>query len=261
MKNALKIPLSFLFIILNTGCAETIDRTLSPPSDTRWVNVEVKNPSPWTRPFPLEVTYISNTCKHHYLDMGDGTRRETVGHSPVTIPLEQQENSNIWQARVAMNGGGSCDWKLSEFDLGIEYIDATHLGKDLVPGTAVGATIAFDDLASQNGQFKSVLGNLILTPKYFPYIARYSMVKDSKERDKLYLFGAGDSFLSYRILPDGNENYTVLFEPSIDEKKIAEMIFPYQKGNGVHTKVIYPDKTEKVTENARPDFKKMYSIK
>ncbi|KAB8312305.1 hypothetical protein EH227_00025 [Rouxiella chamberiensis] len=54
------IPLPMLF---SSGCASKIDRTLSTASDTQWVNVEVKNPSQYTKPFPLEVRYIS----HKYL--------------------------------------------------------------------------------------------------------------------------------------------------------------------------------------------------
>ena len=69
-----------------------------------------------------------------------------------------------------MTGGGSCKWTLSAVNLGIEYIDATHLGKDLVPGTAVGVTLAFDNDASRNGQFTFVTGNVDLYPKYYPYI-------------------------------------------------------------------------------------------
>ncbi len=37
------------------GCASAMDKILSPPSDTQWVKVEVQNPSPYTKPFPLEV--------------------------------------------------------------------------------------------------------------------------------------------------------------------------------------------------------------
>ncbi len=253
MKHTLKISLCFLVGILNTGCAESIDRTLSPPSDTHWVDVEVKNPSPWTRPFPLEVLYISNTCKRHFLSMRDGTRYEKVGYNPMKIPLQQQGNSNIWRARVAMNGGGSCDWKLSEFDLGIEYIDATHLGKDLVPGTAVGATIAFDDLASQNGQFKPVIGDVNLTPKYYPYIREWNM---DKKRKDLTLLGE-KSFISIRVFTPQN----ITFEPILDEHKITRWIGIEKKTDGASPKIIYPDGSVAPDDALFPDFDKVDKMK
>lgn len=63
----------------------------------------------------------------------------------------RQDNGDILKAKVGMAGGGSCKWTLSAVNFGIEYIDAIHLGKDLVPGTAVGVTLAFDNYASCNG--------------------------------------------------------------------------------------------------------------
>ncbi len=253
MKHTLKIPLCFLVGILNTGCAESIDRTLSPPSDTHWVNVEVKNPSPWTRPFPLEVLYISNTCKRHFLSMRDGTRYEKVGYNPIKIPLQQQGNSNLWRARVAMNGGGSCDWKLSEFDLGIEYTDATHLGKDLVPGPGGVARIAFDDLASQNGKFKSILGDVNLSPKYYPLITEWHIVQRKKT---LSLLGEKDVLSIRTYTPQ-----KISFTPTLDEKKLTRFVEPEKKIEGVHSKIIYPDGSIAPYETLLPDFDKVDKMK
>ncbi|KLW92253.1 hypothetical protein SP99_02473 [Enterobacter sp. BIDMC92] len=165
--NKLFLSTLVLFIV---GCVNADDRTLSPAANTQWVNVEVRNPSHYTRPFPLEVLYISTTCKRNLMSMRDGKHYEKVGYNPVKIPLQKQNDSNIWIAKIAKDGGGQCNWKLSEFNLGIEYVGVTHLGKELVPGTAVGATNAFDDNATKNGQFKIVHGDVMLSPIYYPYI-------------------------------------------------------------------------------------------
>ncbi|TXE26750.1 hypothetical protein FOT62_23065 [Serratia marcescens] len=252
MKHTLKISLCFLVSILNTGCAETIDRTLTPPSDTHWVNVDVKNPSPWTRPFPLEVLYISNTCKRHFLSMRDGTRYEKVGYNPMKIPLQQQGNSNIWRARVAMNGGGSCDWKLSEFKMRIAYTDATHLGKDLVPGTGVGAKFAFDDLASQNGQFDTVSNNVNLSPKYYPLITND---KEINFKDTLSLFGRRD-FLQKKINSQGG-SVSILYTPVLDESKVVRMVSPKENKVGEYYRIIYPDGTVVSDGSIHPDVSRL----
>lgn len=47
MKVQSKNFIGCLLIILSNGCAGSADTTLSPPSDTKWVNVEIKNPSHW----------------------------------------------------------------------------------------------------------------------------------------------------------------------------------------------------------------------
>ncbi|MEG5687309.1 hypothetical protein UXO04_26445, partial [Enterobacter kobei] len=94
--------------------------------------------------FPLEVRYISYECKKKRISGFDGSVITEPSYNVIGIPM-QQESGDIWKAKVAMTGGGSCKWTLSAVNLGIEYIDATHLGKDLVPGTAVGVSLAFDN--------------------------------------------------------------------------------------------------------------------
>ncbi|MCW2454255.1 MULTISPECIES: hypothetical protein [Rahnella] len=91
--------------------------------------MEVQNPSPYTKPFPLEVVYSSHKCMKISINRVDGSREAKPSYNGIKVPLLQQGNTNDWHAKVAVKGGGSCEWTLSEFNLGIEYIDATHLGK------------------------------------------------------------------------------------------------------------------------------------
>ncbi|EGO6385635.1 hypothetical protein IUZ13_004920, partial [Escherichia coli] len=153
MYNQSKIILISLVLFSSTGCSinQTVNKTLSPPADTKWVNFEVKNPSQYTKPFPLEVRYISHECMKKRISGADGSVITEPSYNVIGIPM-QQESGDVWKAKVALIGGGSCKWTLSAVNLGIEYIDATHLGKDLVPGTAVGVSLAFDNDASRNGQ-------------------------------------------------------------------------------------------------------------
>ncbi|WP_158695279.1 hypothetical protein [Cronobacter dublinensis] len=110
---------------------------------------------------------------------------------------------------------------LSEFNLGIEYIDATHFGKDLVPGTAVGATIAFDD-ATKNGQFNGINDNIInYAPKCYPLIVGWSKQKQSRGVDKLYLFGEKSIFWDVRL--NGKGDGMAKYSPSIDETRVTEI--------------------------------------
>lgn len=197
----LMTTLVFIMTSLLDGCRnELIVRTISPPLDTKWVEVEVKNPSPWTRPSPLDVRYISTTCKYHYLDMSDGAHREEPSASGISIPLQQQGESDIWRGRVAMDGGSFCNWKLSQFKMRIAYTDATHLGKDLVPGTGVGVKFAFDDLASQNGQFDTVSSTVNLSPKYYPLI---TSDKEINIKNTLSLFGEKDYLQKNKLTGEG----------------------------------------------------------
>lgn len=150
MHKSIKIITAYLFPLVLNCCAQVKDKLLS-PSDTKWVNVEVKNPSKYTKPFPLEVTYISGKRLTNRENGFDGSFVAKSGYNRMKIPLRQQGNGDFWFVKVAMIGGGACEWTLSAFNLGIEYTDATHPGKDLILGSAVGATTAFDNAASRNG--------------------------------------------------------------------------------------------------------------
>ncbi len=233
------------FILSNCGCVSNTDHTLSPPSDTQWVNVEVQNPSPYTKPFPLEVRYISHKCLKKRVSGVDGSVITEPSYNVIKIPLQQRDN-DLWKAKVAMTGGGSCNWTLSALNLGIEYIDATHLGKDLVPGTAVGASIAFDDDASRNGKFTAVQGDIWISKKYYPYIRERNI---SEKIKTLSLLGK-KSFVSYREINANN----ILFNPKVDESKIVKFIEPEKKIDGAHAKIVYPDGSIAPERTLFPDF-------
>ncbi|MBU9836677.1 hypothetical protein J1786_17885 [Rahnella sp. L72c] len=245
MHKRLNVLASCVSIVVLSSCARATDKTLSPPSDTQWVNVEVQNPSPYTKPFPLEVRYISHKCMKKRISGVDGSVITEPSYNVIKIPVQQGDN-DLWKAKIAMTGGGSCNWTLSAFNLGIEYIDATHLGKDLVTGTAVGATIAFDDDASRNGQFSSVYGNLNLSPKYFPYIRERKL---GKKENSLSLLGK-ENFISLRAFNLSE----IIFKPQLDESKVVKFIGLEKKTKGSYPKIVYPNGTTAPERTLFPNF-------
>ena len=237
-----------LFTVAGCSMSQPVNKTLSPPADTKWVNFEVKNPSQYTKPFPLEVRYISYECMKKRISGFDGSVITEPSYNVIGVPM-QQDSGDIWKAKIAMTGGGSCKWTLSAVNLGIEYIDAIHLGKDLVPGTAVGVTLAFDNDASRNGQFTFVAGDVDLSPKYYPYIREKKM---GGGENSLSLFGKRD-FLSLRV----GEISSVKFSPKIDEGKITRFVGLEKKIKGEYPKVIYPDGSIAPERTLFPDFDKV----
>lgn len=249
-----KMLLLFLSLLFVTGCSisQAVNKTLTPPADTKWVNVEVKNPSPYTKPFPLEVRYISYKCNKKRVSGFDGSVITEPSYNVIGIPMKQQ-NDDIWRAKVATIGGGSCRWTLSAVSLGIQYIDAIHLGKDLVPGTAVGVTLAFDSDASRNGQFDILFGDEhTFLATYYPLIKSNKMVR---ENDSLNIFGEED-FLQKKITKINN-SVGVNFIPILDESKIVKMIAPKEYKAGAFYKIIYPDGSVVSDGSTHPDVKKM----
>lgn len=248
-KRSKALLISFLFLsTASCSMSRAVNKTLSPPANTKWVNVEVKNPSQYTKPFPLQVRYISYECKKKRISGFDGSVITEPSYNVIGVPM-QQDSGDIWKAKIAMTGGGSCKWTLSAVNLGIEYIDAIHLGKDLVPGTAVGVTLAFDNDASRNGQFTFVAGDVDLSPKYYPYIREKKM---GGGENSLSLFGKRD-FLSLRV----GEISSVKFSPKIDEGKITRFVGLEKKIKGEYPKVIYPDGSIAPERTLFPDFDKV----
>ena len=43
------VMITTMSVIILVGCSNATDKTLSPLNDTKWVNVEVKNPSRYTK--------------------------------------------------------------------------------------------------------------------------------------------------------------------------------------------------------------------
>ncbi|WP_312686899.1 hypothetical protein [Kosakonia sp.] len=240
-----------------SGCYNNlINKDLSPPADTKWFNIEIKNPLQYTKPFPPEVRYISQICLKKRVSGFDGSVISEPGYNVIKIPI-QQESNDIWKAKVAITGGGYCKWTLSAVSLGIKYTDATHLGKELVPGSAVGLIIALDNDASRNGQYDSFSGNFFsYSPKYYPVIERWSSQNKGPHADKLNLFGKEQSFWKITLY-SSNKEISIKYLPSIDEERKVEMIFPYKKNKKSSYTFIYPNGDREQSKNTKPDFKKV----
>ncbi|MGV3346999.1 hypothetical protein ACGVWS_15145 [Enterobacteriaceae bacterium LUAb1] len=254
MYNQSKLILLSLVLFSSTGCSisRTVNKTLSPPPDTKWVNIEVKNPSQYTKPFPPEVRYISYQCQKKRISGFDGSVITEPGYNVIGIPM-QQERGDIWKAKVAMTGGGACKWTLSAITLGIEYIDATHLGKDLVPGTAAGVSLAFDNDASRNGQFETLSdSNPHFSATYYPLIKTNKMIS---ENDSLSIFGKKD-FLQKKIT-NLNNSVSITFIPNLDESKVVKMVAPKEHKVGAYYKIIYPNGTVVSDGSTHPDISKV----
>ena len=254
MYNPSKFILFTLMLFSLTGCiiSRPVNKTLAPPADTKWVNIEIKNPSQYTEPFPLGVRYISSECKKKRISGFDGSVISEPSYNVIRIPM-QQEDGDIWKAKVAMTGGGSCKWSLSAVTLGISYTDATHLGKDLVPGTGAGVKLAFDSDASRNGIFTFSRGDLNIAPKYYPYISEWNLGEKSKE---LSLLGKV-AFISFRVY----DLKKIQFYPVVDERKVVKYIGIEKKVKGIYSKIIYPDGSVVSDGTVFPSFDKVDKMK
>ncbi|MDX5631037.1 MULTISPECIES: hypothetical protein [unclassified Brenneria] len=236
------------------ACAPKRDLTLSPPEHTQWVDIEVVAP-PNTTAFPLNALYRSSVCLHEDIH-ADMTKYNSRGYNPVHMALQPDAAGRVYRQRVAVDGGGPCEWKLSSISLGIEYAHAEHLVKDAEIGTAVGLDVAFDDEASSSEYYKPVKNELVYTSVYYPYI-RESYLGGFKRSLSLY---GEKSFMPYRMTIDKDKSGKIVFLPTVDEKKIVKLEGAKSMSDSEHGGVIYPDGSMDKDKH-RPDYNKLKNMK
>ena len=125
----INVALLLLALPLN-GCASRPDYTLNPPARTEWVNVTVELP-PYTEVAPMDVLYRSDKCQREVYDEKIESHRSLErGKNPRVVRMIQQGNSNIWHSRIASDGGGKCEWKLSVLRIDIQPVHTLPLAKE-----------------------------------------------------------------------------------------------------------------------------------
>ncbi|MEC5345305.1 hypothetical protein ABRZ24_22255 [Brenneria populi] len=189
------------------------DLTLSPPENSQWVDIEVVAP-PNTTAFPLNALYRSSVCLHERRQ-ADMSKVKSRGYNPVHMALQPDEAGNIYRQRVAVDGGGPCEWKLSMITLGIEYRRTDHLVKNAEIGTMVGLKVAFDNEAANNDYYEPVKNELTYSSVYYPYLVERYLKRFERH---LSLYGE-KSLMLYRMTLDSGKNGKIVFLPTVDEKK------------------------------------------
>jgi len=232
-----------------SGCASRPDFTINPPASTEWVTVAVKLP-PETEVIPMDVLYRSETCRKEVYDNTTESHVTTVrGLNPKLVTLQPQGNGDIRQARVAVDGGGRCEWKLSAIRIDIQLKGNIPLasGKHIIPTSYV---FGFDDQAygsgEGSGRKREAHGDITLKTELFPMITYH---RDHEVT--LKLFGGDPDYLKwsrhYRLY--GSRNITI--NPLLYLTKTVTLTPPnpapgdltatYSDGSIGKVKDIYPD--------------------
>ncbi|MEC5345304.1 hypothetical protein ABRZ24_22250 [Brenneria populi] len=195
------------------ACMPKRDLTLAPPEQTQWVDIEVVAP-PNTTAFPLNALYRSSVCLHERRQ-ADMSKVKSRGYNPVHMELQPDAAGRIYRQRVAVDGGGPCEWKLSMITLGIEYRRTDHLVKNAEIGTMVGLKVAFDNEAANNDYYEPVKNELTYSSVYYPYLVERYLKRFERH---LSLYGE-KSLMLYRMTLDSGKNGKIVFLPTVDEKK------------------------------------------
>ncbi|WP_256262404.1 hypothetical protein [Pseudomonas gingeri] len=150
MKPVLPMTLLTLFVNLS-GCAK--DYSLAPPPDSEQITVTVKVPKELEAE-TMNVMYRSSICKR--ITRGaSGQRIELDGYHGIDVQPQPQRQgqgqSDLYEAKLPIDGGGKCQWRLSNVTFGVAYANPTRFGESVGYGGGGGIIVIFDNNNSPQG--------------------------------------------------------------------------------------------------------------
>ena len=236
-----------------SGCAP--DRTLSPPPGGEQVSVTVKVPENLAAD-PMQVIYRSEKCPIKRSGP-DWTSYEEDGYLSTTVTPQQIGQSDLYEAKLPINGGSPCEWKLSNVTFGVTYANTTHFGPDVEDGAGGGVIVMFDQyLPQQRSVFEPTIkvnGNLLIKKDYYPWVNEQFL---GKHETLAWLIGEGEIFSYYRA-PNARQ---VTFEPLLHADYLVRSVGPKVKKKGNHNLFTYSDDSV-VVGGSKPSFQKLEAIR
>lgn len=233
------------------GCDK--NEELNSPSDGKNIFITVRLP-PDLEALPLGVMYRSNVC-HKKRYNSDGKSYTEPGFNYTKMQLKKEKNGTDYSSLIPSDGGGQCDWKLSNVTIDIQYrVDAFKGKVDHVVGS--GIIVIFDDNHPQrdDGVYEDVTGDLLISKRYFPWINERFLNGHSRD---LWTYSKR-LYSTYKT----KNTYKILFAPESNSDLITYSIGPKfkNKSGGNFTKYIYPDGEIVNDGDAFPDFNKLENI-
>lgn len=242
-----------LLLFSLSGCAQ--NRTLSPPPDGEQVRVTVKVPQNLAAD-PMRVMYRSEKCPIKR-SVPDWSTYEEDGYLSTTVQPKQQGQSDVYEAKLPVNGGGRCQWQLSNVTFGVTYANTTHFGENVRGGPGGGIIVMFDQrLPQQRSVFEptiKVSGDVLIRKDYYPWVNEQFIGGHKK---LAWLVGEGEIYLYYRA-PNARK---VQLEPLLHADYVVYSVEPKVHKVGDYTQITYPDGSVTGTGN-KPNFKKLQAIR
>jgi len=249
----LKLPLALLSLFVSlSGCAK--DRSLSPPPDSEQMTITVKVPQELETE-TLEVMYRSAVCKN-ITHGASGVRIELEGYHGIDVQLQRLGASDLYQAKLPIDGGGACQWHLSNVMFGVAYRNPERFGENVTYGAGGGVVVMFDHNrpSLSPGLPIKVDGDLTIKKDYYPWLSEAFL---GGYRKQISLAGEGDIYVMYQAL----QARQVYFEPLLHSGFLVTSVQPKVKKKGNHTSFTYPDGSVLTDGRSKPDFRRLQAIR
>ena len=233
------------------GCAS--DRSLAPNMDGELVTVTVKV-SAGLVARDMQVIYRSMLCTFTGYT-ASGVSYQRSGYQRTDLQPVRHGQTDLYQAKLAVDGGGTCQWRLSNVTFGVQFEDPKKLGDGAYFGGGGGGVVIFDDNDSgRGGADRKVDGDLVLKQDYYPWVHE-GFIGGYKK--KAYLAGEGYIYLMYQA-PRARQVY---FEPILHSAFVARSKGPKVKREGNRTFFYYPDGSSSPELQFQPSFRKLQAIR
>ncbi|MEL7937110.1 hypothetical protein [Pseudomonas delhiensis] len=113
------------------GCAQQRE-LLAPPAGGAQVHFSIKVPQDLAAD-PLRVMYRSAKCPVKRSG-ADWTSYEEDGYHAIEVQPQRQGATDLYVADLAVDGGGTCQWQLSNVTFGVRYANTARFGANVQPG-------------------------------------------------------------------------------------------------------------------------------
>lgn len=239
-----------------SACSSSFDAKITPPTDAQWVTLSVKVPQD-LETLPMDVLYRSQICQQEVYDnMSELHMKQVPARNPQEVSLIRSGNSDIYQAKIAVNGGGSCQWELSVIRMRMQFKADSVLakGKKSISSSMV---FAFNELGAQSSfvqdGVKNVYGDQKIKIKYFPNI----FINHMFNKTTLRPFGGNTKELNWSRDFWVHNTKEIFVEPLLHIDKIVVQESPGNKSS--RAKVTYPDGSVVYSDDI--DYHKLISIR
>ena len=241
--------LTSLFSI--SGCAR--DYSLAPPTENEYVTVTIKVPDELVAE-TMNVMYRSPVCRR--ISYGaSGQRFELDGFHNVDMQPQREGQSDLYQAKLPIDGGGGCQWRLSNVTFGVRFLDPTKYGENVIFGGGGGVLVIFDhNNAPRGGTSLEINGDLSVLKDYYPWLSESFL---DGHRKFISLAGEGDTYLLYKARQARN----VYFEPVLHSGFVLRSVGPKVKKDGNYTSFAYPDGSIYADGRWHPNFLRLQTIR
>lgn len=234
-----------------SGCGQ--DFGLMPPKDGEDVFLSVKIQNGF-QISSIAAAYRSNKCKVSRRD-ASFKLYEAGGFQSVEVQALRLGRGDMYEARISKEGGGHCDWRLSNIIFRITHRTLSDFGEDAVEGGGGGVVIVFDDnKAGISGAQIVVEGDLSVAVDYYPWVSEHFIGHYVKY---VSLFGVRGSHIMYTAV----QARKIHFEPRVHSNYVMRSAGPKEKKEGNYTVYTYPDSSVFADGGFHPSFRKLESIR